>query len=473
MIMSSTTEQVKGLNFLLFFGILVFGILLLLSVNTFYWADDYGFMLNLNSKGVVNNCIYGYYNWDGRFLTIGALVQGFFLKYIAIEYITLFWSLCFLGSGLFIYCILDYEIGFKKITTKHYILYSILMSIVLWLGSLTHFNETIYWGTGGVYSFNLLLGTLWIVWFLQMQKNDYHFIIKVLFILFSIITGSSTQNLSIGLITLLIITVIIDYFNNRKTNLKYNAILFTALTIGLLIIILAPGNFKRMQNIDGIGVSNITILSLLKGFASVLFNYGKRATLLTMLSLMGAFAIYFNQIDLKKIEFSTKLKNTTLKEKLVLKLVQCKWLIVALSTTTPFIFMPEMASYRTTIYFLFFIQIFIFHFILTTNFKFSDSVIIKPKLLSFLLISLIILGAGIFSTYNFSKGLVLKTAIVTREKYLKNSKGKTVTIQLINPKLKSKCYNFSDFKITENNQEHFINDSQEKYFGVKKILVVK
>ncbi|MBK9223674.1 MAG: hypothetical protein IPO23_01675 [Flavobacterium sp.] len=129
--------------------------ILFLSVNTFYWADDYSFILNVNKNGLLSNCILGYYNWDGRFLTLGALIQGFIIQNFAIEFVTLFWSILFLGSGFLMYKIISDEVKLENIEAKNQILIGAILSIILWLGSYSHISETIYWATGGVYTFNL------------------------------------------------------------------------------------------------------------------------------------------------------------------------------------------------------------------------------------------------------------------------------------------------------------------------------
>lgn len=460
----------KYSDLLLLFGFSVVILILLLCLNTFYWADDYIFLVELKKNGILENCIEGYFNWDGRFLALGAFFQAFFLKYLKVEIITLFWSICFLTSGVLIFDILKTELNLPKLKQRHKLLIAIVLCLVLWLGSYSHISETIYWGTGGVYSFDLLLGAIWIVFYLRFQQKEFSLKSKIAFAFFSIIVGASTQNLSIGLITLVLITILIDFLNREKKNLFLNGIIVLGLFLGLIFIVSAPGNFVRMDNIENMNVSNMNILFLVKGFFWVLASYLKRAIVLCVLSLLGAVGLLFLIYPNSKIKFNIQYFIPNTKIKITVWLVNYKWLLVSLSTITPFIFMPQMASYRTTIYFLYFFQIFIFHFIL----KFcKEEYKIKKNNISYipnLMFVLIFSFCTLFSIYNLRKGIVLKKVIIERENKLKKGINQIVEIELINPSLKSPCYNFSDFTL---NNSDFIRVGQEEYFGVKKIIVKK
>ena len=110
---------------LLTFACFVVILILSLCMNTFYWADDYALINNLNKLGVVQHCIEGYLTWDGRMLSLGGFVQCILLKYLPIQLITFVWSLCFLGSGILIYSIINQEFRFQ-ITNKRRTICSII-----------------------------------------------------------------------------------------------------------------------------------------------------------------------------------------------------------------------------------------------------------------------------------------------------------------------------------------------------------
>ncbi|SFB27513.1 hypothetical protein SAMN05660845_2340 [Flavobacterium swingsii] len=462
--------QKEYLNLLLIFGFLTVFLILLLCINTFYSADDYIFMNALNDKGILENCIEGYYKWDGRILTIGGFLQAFCLKYIQVEYITLLWSFCFLSSGSIIFYIVIEELNIRELSFKLKVLMSIITCVTLWIGSYTHISETIYWATGGFYSFDLLLGAIWLLLYLRLKKIKIKKQHLLLFIIFSIIVGDSTQNLSIGLITLVIIDLILIFLTDKKDNYLFSIAVLFSLIIGITIILVAPGNLARLNSIPELKDS-ITLFSITKGFIWVLLSYLKRSFVLFFIGILAAFGIYFlvypNNSYQSKIRFY--IPNT--KEKLSCFLNDYKWLLIAISTTTPFIIMPIMASYRTTIYFIFFFEIFIITSILKAD-KSKETIHKNQSNLYIYLFSFIFCTVLIFTIFNLKKGNTLKQEISKREQILKNSRGKIVEIKLINPQLQSPCYYFSDFKISDtNNDSDFVKNGHEKYFKIKKIIV--
>ncbi len=174
----SIQNQTKTLLFLAGFIILL---ILSICINTFYWADDYALLNNLNKIGILQHSIEGYLTWDGRMLTLSAFVQCFFLKNLPIQLITFLWSLCFFTSGIMIFYIINQELQLKIINKYQKSLIILLLAIVSWLGAFIHFSETIYWGTGGCYSFGLMLGSIWVFGFLKIQKVKISFFLKIIF----------------------------------------------------------------------------------------------------------------------------------------------------------------------------------------------------------------------------------------------------------------------------------------------------
>ena len=92
----------KQLTILNSIAVIILLIILSLNLNTFYWADDYAILNEVENLGLYKRCLNGYYNWDGRYLTIGAFLQGFFLNYLPVQIVILIWFLLFLLSGYFI-----------------------------------------------------------------------------------------------------------------------------------------------------------------------------------------------------------------------------------------------------------------------------------------------------------------------------------------------------------------------------------
>ncbi|WP_298119860.1 DUF6056 family protein [Flavobacterium sp.] len=452
-----------------FLGFTAMIVILSICINTFYWSDDYAFMVKLNQKGVLENCIYGYNTWDGRFLTLAAFFQGFLLHYVKIEAVTFFWTITFVLSCFFLVKILQQEL---KIKTNKQVFFWFLLTTVFWLGCYQHFSETVYWGTGGIYSLDLLLGAIWIYWYSKLNVNNFTISKKIYFILFSFIVGATTQNLTIALLSLIFIDIIIKLLKKEKRMIGFYSLLFVVVFGGMLFISLAPGNFTRIEK-TGISSIDLSFLSLIKGFLQVGFAYAKISIVLILLSIIVAVGMVL--IIMPNAKLTTKSLFFFPRNKILFIkfLSDYKWFLVSLSTILPFIIAPGLAFPRTALFFMYFLLLFIITFvyklfsidekqIVSTNFK-AISVNIM-----FSFIFIIAIGFGV---YNFIKGTELKKFISSREQLLQKSKGKTVTIKLVNPEMESSCYDITDLSFIENERVAWRRLRLEEYYKVKKIIV--
>ena len=469
-------KENKYANILIFLAFSTIVMVLLLCTNTFYWADDYAFINDLRKFGILQKCIDGYYNWDGRFFTLASFCQHFFLLNFPIQIVTFIWSLCFLTSGFIIFFIINEEINLNNLYEKNRLLSFILFPIILWFGAYKHTFETIYWATGGYYSLVLLFGSFWILYFLKFQRNQFSRISKVLFLIFSVIVGASTQNLSIALILLVLITIFIDSKENQKPNFTFNILVFFAVLFGLIFIVIAPGNWVRLQEVNHLGKTDFSILNLIKNYFFILIRYSYHSLLLIFIAVFGGISIGFvlfkNQVlnvnFIKKINF--KFDFLTLVKNL-------KWLILALSTILPFVFIPNIVSARTEIYFEFFVLI----FIISSVIKLLKKVFLSHEnhfyaknnaLISYLFVLIILISCNTFVIYNFKKGLLLKQIISERETFMENSENKTIHLKPIDLSLIPQIYQFTDLTLNENESNIWIRKSQEKFYNLQ-IIVTK
>lgn len=449
--------QLKSLNKIIIFLCLVS--ILFLSFNAFYKTDDYGFMCNLNEVGIIENCICGYFSWDGRFLSLGALVQCCIIHFFSIKFVFLFWTLCFLSSGFLIQYILingSYKLDFTPNLTT-----GLLLSVLLWFISIPILNEVVYWGVGGVYAFDLLVGAIWVVLFLKYQKaRDINS--PPLFFFFTVLTGGLTQNLTIPLIVL----VFISLYTSRKDKdkKKFYFLTFLFLCVGLCFIQFAPGTKIRMEHMNL--KLDFSFLQLIKNALYILFVFIKRMYLLLFLSLVIVI-VFFKSFLFEVIKFFKLIRISTFRNKYFFELFLkfFKWAIVAVSSITPFIFNPEMSSTRTTLYFVFFMFLFFLELGFRV-FRYSK----KNKNLHFNLnFILLLFGCGVFllNISFFSKGLDLRAEINKREEILKKSKGKMLNVKLIDPKLSNVIYTYTDYGYPETPENVYIKWNQELYFNVK------
>jgi hypothetical protein len=326
-----------------------------------------------------------------------------------------------------------------------------------------------------VYSFDLLLGVIWIVLFLKSNKHAFTLKNNFLFFIFSFVVGASTQNLTLGILALLFVTIIVNWLTNEKKQLGFYGLLFIAAFLGLLFITLAPGNLLRLQK-TGIHTEEATLFLVVKGYLQVLIAYLKMSCLLIGFSIISGLGIYFLLFPYHKFKWQFSYYIPKTKYQIAIFIKDYKWLIVSLCTVLPFVIAPGMAFPRTSLYFMYFLLLFIVCFIVITLKK----VQIKSKPSSFnstfisnplVLFGFIFILSISFAVYNFDKGIHLKDLITQRENLLKKNKAKVVTIVLINPNEISQCYKFSDLSLIENEMVAWRRLRMEEYYKVKQIIV--
>lgn len=440
-------------------GILSLCLILCLNINVFYWADDYSILNEINDFGILRRCVEGYYTWDGRYMTPAAFFQGLFLSELPVGLITLIWNVCFLVGASLLYFIAAEEKLIDK-SNRSIIYLPLLFAIAYWLGSYGHIAQTIYWATGGVYSFNLLLGGFWLLGFYKMQ-NCQVFLHKVLFLLATIIIGITTQNLTVGLMTLLFLTIFQNALKNENHNLAFNTVLFLIILIGTVFLSTAPGNFIRMKEINAAALTDISLWLLVKNFIYILYAYLKITVILAFLAVSVGIVCLSEKGEKFSVVFRKIILVPKSKVQLITFIDHYKYLLVALSTILPLITIPEVGSGRTAIYFMFFLFLFIVRFV--TLFGSSST---KIGLSVFLPYTVFLL-AICFTAYNFQKGTTLKSEITKRENLLKNSENKIIKVSLIDESLKSHCYDFRDFR----GNDDWALEAQRDYFGIRKIFV--
>ncbi len=460
--MKSSNQILKFVNIMNFINIML---IMCICMFTFYWADDYNFLFDISKKGIINNCIHNYFNWDGRFLSLSAFVQAFLLKFIKIEFVTLFWCICFLLSGFLLAKTTLNQLKIK-LSLPNMIGFCLTIMVFFFYSARPHMAQTIFWGTGGVYSFSLFLGSLWIYIYVKNQELRWNYTKKILFLIFSFIIGSTSQNLSIAIITLILFDNLI-FFLTDKTKLKnYNLLIFIFVILGLSLIMLSPGNLKRLSEINEYQ-NKISFFDLINNFLYVLKSYfhSMKYGIATFIICILSIKLLITAKSINQIPVFNFCKNGFL----ITFFKKTKWLFVALSTITPFIVMPIMASERTMIFFHFFIFLFLLTLFFDNN-NFTYRKIKYANYIGLLLLITIYSKSIVFLAKNINSGIELKKIISERENLLESSKNKEVTIKIISEKYKTDCFKFYDFKL-DNDPKYFMIVGYKNYFNLKKINI--
>jgi len=439
------------------FALISIGLLIILSFYTNLWADDFGIIKVLETKSVFNHMKFGFLNWDGRFAGPGGLLQAVLMKYVTPEYISLFWSPFLFLSAFYILKILQLKITvLHKISISETIILTAIISGLLWLGMRTHISQTLYWATGGFYFFINFLILFWIYIVLKKLNNGNIKIFNLFLLLFTVYTAMGSHNATIALIAFVTIELILSVKYKKKQQAKFLLLILLALFVGLTVIIIAPGNFTRLNTGNSY---HFEILHTIPNYFVILKKYIVISLRLVVAAVFGAFLLKF---------FTQKRKNNKIQNKeniFVYILRNYEFAIVALSTLVVFIPAPQMASGRTSIFFMSFIFIFIIQFIFSISKKINLKINLGIVLYSSLtFVFLIAFSLIVLKTINKAKNT--KFEMTNRIEFFKKNKGKDVVVPPINTvpfELK-----FND--ITTNKMD-WKNQSCADYYELKSVKI--
>lgn len=491
-IISLKKRKQQILNKIIYFSTLLSSILLLTSIVsiaffTWYKADDFSLINQINKLGILHHVIKSYLGWDGRAIIAGT-IQSLFLKYLPVEMINLIWIMCLVLTALvsFRLFILLSKLKNKFLITD-YIIGTALFSAVLWYGFKSHIGETVYWATGGAYSLTLLLATIWLyLWITffstQLKINK---LIQILYYLFTIFAGALTQNLSCALLTYIGIELIKFIATKNYIIVRRIIILIALLIIGTLIIVLAPGNFVRSAY--GLNSFTLSLSAMSFNFIRTLILYIKLSIPLFIMLLISIPLIFIlisnTSIYIFRIIIRIKIKkeyyinmNKRIIRKCLFHIVSLfQFLLAAIATIIPFILLPDFASTRTSLFFMAFVFFWVYFqiipLILLKTFtssalnKFYDGMHIHNLwITSFLLCIFLIVSSHIISLN------LIKNKVLAREALIKafTNKNVDVTIYPIDKRGLPFSYSFDDIAQDKTN---WINQAVSDYFNLKSITV--
>jgi hypothetical protein len=342
-----------------------------LSAVTWQKADDFSVYTNIKSHAnIFHDAAESYKLWDGRAFSPGKLLTVFMIEHAPSEVSNFVWSLFFVGYVLMIFAILRFEMPGLHIATgaSRLIVLGILCSSV-WLSMGIHDSQTIYWATGGFYTFDNFFQLLWIYYLLKMMAQPpmtrHGLFRKTLntigFFLFSALLGMSSQNLSPALLCVPLVLAIMKVL--RKTNLSpEQKCMLLVSTLGILtgsaIMFLAPGNFVRAhQGIHSFQFGFSTNAGNLKG---IIADYLYIVRALVLLTPFSALILTFITAGAqRRLHFFKTISIIVSRLLLVDILDRAKWLVFAALTIVPLMAVPDFRPARAAIFCMTYLIIFL------------------------------------------------------------------------------------------------------------------
>lgn len=234
--------------FLFFF--LLLGYLLVINFFMPLWFDDYGRSLPLASWTAVFPLVeHTYFEWSGRIAVMFFTFLFLWRDSLAIPIFNILNSLVFV---LMIYLLFLNAFAKKPISFTDFTLLIIVFSLFWFLP--TSLGEVAFWKTGSIGYLWPLTGTLAFIYpvtrllFDNSNVVSDNFIIKILFLIAGLVLGTCLENLSATICFFLVGGIV--YLKYRKYDCpKWLYYATSGYIAGAILLISAPGNFKRAATI--------------------------------------------------------------------------------------------------------------------------------------------------------------------------------------------------------------------------------
>ncbi len=444
--------------------------ILSLSVNALFWADDFYIYDQLQKNSLWNFMKFNYYNWDGRFISLNALLQLSLIKNCSPFFAVFVWSVMLLLSSFFMFRIFQLEIKNKeKSFARNHFLAFLFLFCLLWLGYSGHISETVYWVTGGIYSMGLSM-IFGFVYMFHRRPIQFNGIWLVVGSLYGLSLGLMGVIGSFPLLVFLLIELVLDrknIFLNKK-KLIYPLIWGFFIFIGTVINISAPGNFVRASILETSFQWDVILMAtnLIKiNIRYIIFSLPAIAGALLAVSIMPFPSIlskgkelYIYPTDVYIERFSSANDRLSL----------LKWFIVAISGILPKLVIPDIAGGRTTVFYMafLFLGIWVFlQYILSVQKK-----SVQPLLKIYLAakgikISLLVFFVFVNSValYNYKIGQSIRQQVDEREAFFETMRGKKQTV-LVKP-IVVKDIPFAVFF------HDLMDESYARYYGFDRVML--
>jgi hypothetical protein len=307
----------------------------LLSLNVTFRADDFVLQKLAEEMGIWGVMKHMYLNWDGRFISLNALIQLALLLYLGAPAGAWVWSLMLLATAFFM----------KEFFRHRYLLevngfvIVALLFCLQWLGYQNHLAETMYWVTGGIYMMNLglMTGFLWIY---LRKPEPVNYMWLTLGAVWGVMAGLSGVISGFPLLVFIVAEWLVKRSGSKRV---YFMTWSLALITGLAVNVAAPGNYIRASALP------------------TSWDMDPMVMLLNMLKISWRYLV----LSLPAIAAGVgaavliPVKRESNEDRIARLWLRFRWLVVAFSGILPMLFIPDFAGGRTSIFFMAFLFLWI------------------------------------------------------------------------------------------------------------------
>ena len=258
-----------------------------ISINVFLMGDDFMYGSFANS-GILKS-VYGYYyTGNGRWFI--NILDSFLLKFDRYMYVLL------LPWLVFVFAYLLYKIADKIVEHKYSEYSFIVCLLIVSVLNIEIARETVYWITGCMnYLVPSILFLLSVYLTLDLDSDKYaNNRKKIIYILVCIVSSMTVEQFSLMTVGWLTFYYMYNVWKNKKLE-TYKIITYIFSIIALFSIIIAPGNFVRIQDAS---LGNDFFTRMIDLFYTIF--YSQHASQYVVIILMLETVYFFNK-QMKKM----------------------------------------------------------------------------------------------------------------------------------------------------------------------------
>ncbi len=453
---------------------------ILLGVFSWPMGDDFVLSLYKFSESPLQYIIRSYLSWDGRlfsYIIYSLLFYHFNLQpFLSPVIVVIFFLLCY-------YLVLISKSYTIKPKRNFIIIETTMMIWIVWLGGIKINAEAIYWYTGGVqYTIIPMLGFLWLYLIHTLLVNTNIFKHKIFsipaFFIFSFFIGTGNQTFSPSAIV--IVTVIFMVSEKKLSENKAAFAAFMFFILGTICMYVTPGNLSR-ANAEGVSSSmiNLSFLQLVMNYFTVLKKFFLLSKNLIIIAIIGKLSISIltyimgNTFPLIEVNPSSQEKSFFIKYRSMI--FTFTFLIAALINILPFSLFPDSAAPRSSVFFRFFLLLFIWgamDYSIILFIRKAESFYSIIKFSSLIICLSLGVAASIISVKYSVEGHKIKKQMNRRYDKLSNLTSGEKKSDILLDQIEGKappCYISLYWSDIKDDKNHIFNTSLAKRFGVKSI----
>jgi hypothetical protein len=431
--MTSKNLKIHGT---LFLAIIAGFLFLLQPFFTWFVADDYCYMPQVQSEGVFARMWHDYMTWDGRCISLTYPFSRTGLFY------GVYWLGPLMASVLLLSTIF---LILKKINSVNFV-NMMVMTGIFWLAAFNFLSQTLYWTTAIGYILDVSM-LFWAYLLFSTWKHTVKYFVLAVPVYFY--AGTASPNGVLALLLVLIITGIYESWKMKKWDVVKYAVPFLIILTGFLMVVLSPGNANRLVGMEKANLTHIwTIYFNTKLTFSKLWDFN--TPVIWMLFTVGFIGAMQKTLLVKNVWGS-----------IAQFLFSNKWALAALLSVVFYIPFPGLNSPRTNIHFVFFVFLYALESFeqLRTQSEWSNSFLSFTKK-AVLLVFIVIAASQLFDA-NYSK-----KRIAERAEKLTSLKGQAV---ILTDDDRIKAPGTRRFEDVSTDSSYWLNQCVANYYGLKYI----